>query len=55
MLYKFTAVYQLDGKQQKTNMEYKSEEIAATLRRRLLTAFPNATSISIDPAHKVVE
>jgi hypothetical protein len=55
MLYKYNVSYTLDGKPVKTTMEYNSDDVKATLTRRLKTAFPNAQSISIDPAHTVTD
>lgn len=50
MKYNFTAVYKIDGKEQQQNMEYDSADVIKTLERRLKTAFPNATSITITEA-----
>lgn len=43
----FTAVYSIDGNKQTMPMEYDTKDAAATLERRLKTAFPNATSVTI--------
>lgn len=47
MKYKFTAAFNIEGKQITHAMEYDSVDIVKTLERRLKTAFPNATGITI--------
>lgn len=47
MEYKFKATFNIDGKPHAHEMTYNSADIIKTLERRLQTAFPNATSISI--------
>lgn len=49
MLYRFSASYKIDGKNQTTEMTYESADIIKTLERRLKTAFPAATEITITP------
>lgn len=47
MKYKFTANFNIEGKPITHAMEYDSVDIVKTLERRLKTAFPNATGITI--------
>lgn len=46
----FNVTYKIDGKDNKTTMEYDTKDAVATLERRLKTAFPHATSIVIEAA-----
>lgn len=48
MQHTFTAKFNINGTPQTpTEMTYDDNDIIATLNRRLKTAFPNATNISI--------
>jgi hypothetical protein len=47
MKLKFTAQYSIEGKPTEQAMEYDTADVVKTLERRLKTAFPNATSITI--------
>lgn len=47
MFLQFTATYSIDGKPQTHKMTYDSADIIKTLERRLKTAFPNATGITL--------
>lgn len=46
----FTATFKIDGKSFVQPMEYDTADVEKTLQRRLVTAFPNATSIVITEA-----
>lgn len=48
MIHRFNATYDVNGQKQKTEMTYDDADIRSTLRRRLQTAFPNATNINIE-------
>lgn len=52
MKYNFKAVFKIDGKEMSHAMEYDSADVIKTLERRLRTAFPNATAITITEASK---
>lgn len=47
MKYHFTAKFNINGKETEHAMTYDSVDIVKTLERRLKTAFPNATGITI--------
>lgn len=49
MIHHFKATFQLNGvNQTPMEMTYDDTDITATLKRRLTTAFPNATNITIE-------
>lgn len=43
----FLAKFKVDGQAYQQPMQYDTKEIEATLRRRLTTAFANATEVEI--------
>lgn len=43
----FLASYNIDGQKNQQRMEYDTKDIEKTLERRLKTAFPNASGITI--------
>ena len=47
MKYHFTAKFNINGNNTEHAMTYDSVDIVKTLERRLKTAFPNATGITI--------